>query len=53
MGLVLDPNYAQAPAWQACVLGQAMHRGFIAQTEAGLERVFTAAETARSLDDAG
>jgi hypothetical protein len=28
-----------------------MHRGFIAQTGEGLERVFAAAETARSLDD--
>jgi hypothetical protein len=37
--------------WQACVLGQAMQRGFIAQPEEGLERAFTAAETARSLDD--
>ena len=51
MALALDPNYAQAHAWLACILGQAMNHGFIAQTEDKLERAFTAAETARSLDD--
>jgi adenylate cyclase len=51
MALALDSNYAQAHAWLACILGQAMNRGFIAQTEDELERAFTAAETARSLDD--
>jgi adenylate cyclase len=49
--LAVDPSYAQARAWQACVLERAMHRGFIAQTEEGLERAFAAAETVRSLDD--
>jgi adenylate cyclase len=51
MALGLDPNYAQAHAWLACTLGQAMHRGFIAPSESESERSFVAAETARSLDD--
>ena len=51
MAVTLDPNYAQAHAWLACILGQAMIRGFIPQSETNFKRAFEAAETARSLDD--
>jgi adenylate cyclase len=51
MALALDPHHAQAHAWLACILGQAMHRGFIAQSSENVKRAFEAAEVARSLDD--
>lgn len=51
MALTLDANHAQAHAWLACILGQAMIRGFTPQSERNFKRAFEAAETARSLDD--
>lgn len=51
MALTLDANHAQAHAWLACILGQAMIRGFIPQSEKNFKRAFEAAEAARSLDD--
>jgi adenylate cyclase len=51
MAITLDASNAQAHAWLACILGQAMIRGFIPQSERNFKRAFEAAETARSLDD--
>jgi adenylate cyclase len=51
MALALDANHAQAHAWLACILGQAMLRGFVPQSDRNFKRAFEAAETARSLDD--
>jgi adenylate cyclase len=49
--VTLDPNYAQAHAWLACSIGQAMARDFMPWSESEVRRSFEAAETARSLDD--
>jgi adenylate cyclase len=49
--ITLDPSYAQAHAWVACSLGQAMNRGYRPWSDNDLRRSFEAAELARSLDD--
>jgi adenylate cyclase len=49
--VTLDPSYAQAHAWVACSLGQAMTRGYKPWSDNDLRRSFEAAELARSLDD--
>lgn len=49
--IALDPNYAQAHAWLACTIGQAMSLGIIPQSDQNVNRAFDAAEKARSLDE--
>src|SRR5947209_4468825 len=49
--LRLDPNYAHAHAWKACVLGQSWIYGWSADREATLQRVAAALESALALDD--
>jgi adenylate cyclase len=47
----LDPNYAHAHAWKACVTGQAWLRGWCENRDATLEVILGALQTALSLDD--
>lgn len=49
--LALDPNYAHAHAWKACVLGQSWIYGWDADTEATLQQVLAELEMALALDD--
>jgi adenylate cyclase len=47
----LDPNYAHAHAWKACVTGQAWLHGWCEDPAAGLQLVLDELQTALSLDD--
>lgn len=47
----LDPDYAPAYAWKACVLGQAIQFGFSDNPRASLERAVLAMHHAMSLEE--
>jgi adenylate cyclase len=49
--LALDPNYAHAHAWKACVLGQTWVYDWCAEREATLQQVAAELEIALALDD--
>lgn len=49
--LAMDPNYAHAHAWKACVLGQCWIYGWCADRDATFEQVASELETALALDD--
>jgi adenylate cyclase len=49
--LALDPSYAHAHAWKACVLGQTWGYDWCADRDATLLQVGAEAETALALDD--
>jgi adenylate cyclase len=49
--LALDPDYAHAHAWKACVLGQTWIYGWCADRDATLQQVAAELETALALDD--
>jgi adenylate cyclase len=49
--LALDPNYAHAHAWKACVLGQTWGYGWCADRDDTLQQVFAEVKTALALDD--
>ncbi|WP_025034132.1 adenylate/guanylate cyclase domain-containing protein [Bradyrhizobium sp. DOA9] len=49
--LAMDPNYAHAHAWKACVLGQCWIYGWCADREATFEQVASELEIALALDD--
>ncbi len=49
--LALDPNYAHAHAWKACVLGQTWVHGWCADRTATFEQVAVALEVTLALDD--
>jgi adenylate cyclase len=49
--LALDPNYAHAHAWKACVLGQSWIYGWCEDTDAALGQVVSELEIALALDD--
>jgi TolB-like protein/DNA-binding winged helix-turn-helix (wHTH) protein len=47
----LDPQFAAAYAWKACVLGQAAARGFMPNPKALVRNAVTAVDTALRLDE--
>ncbi len=47
----LDPGYAQAWAWRACILGQAFVRGYSDDMAKVMKELIAAAEEVRRLDD--
>jgi adenylate cyclase len=49
--LALDPKYAHAHAWRACILGQQWMYGWCADKEQTWQQVRGALETALALDD--
>lgn len=49
--LAMDPNYAHAHAWKACVLGQSWIYGWCADRDATFEQVASELEIALALDD--
>jgi adenylate cyclase len=49
--LALDPNYAHAHAWKACVLGQSWIYGWSENSDATLQQVVAELEIALALDD--
>jgi adenylate cyclase len=49
--IALDPNYAHAHAWRACVLGQTWVYSWCADREATFEQVAVQLEIALKLDD--
>jgi adenylate cyclase len=49
--IVLDPNYAHAHAWKACVLGQTYIHEWCADSDDALRQVGAELETALALDD--
>ena len=49
--LALDPNYAHAHAWKACVLGQTWVYDWCAEREATLQQVAAELEITLALDD--
>ena len=49
--VLLDPNYAHAHAWKACVLGQMWTYGWCADRDATFQQVAAELETALALDD--
>jgi adenylate cyclase len=49
--LALDPNYAHAHAWKACVLGQTWVYGWCSDSDATFRQVAAELETALALDD--
>ena len=49
--LALDPNYAHAHAWKACVLGQTWVYDWCAERDATLQQVAAELEIALALDD--
>jgi adenylate cyclase len=49
--IALDPNYAHAHAWKACVLGQAWIYGWCADCDATFRQVSNELDIAQSLDD--
>jgi adenylate cyclase len=50
-GIELDPNYAHAHAWKACVTGQAWVNGWCTDRDAAWDTVTRELEVAMSLDD--
>jgi adenylate cyclase len=50
-GIELDPNYAHAHAWKACVVGQAWVNGWCTDRDAAWNTVTRELEIAMSLDD--
>jgi len=49
--IALDPDYAAAHAWKACVLGQALGRGFLPDPKALFDGAVESAERALRLDE--
>jgi adenylate cyclase len=49
--IALDPNYAHAHAWKACVLGQAWTYGWCQDREYAFKTVLGELQTALALDD--
>ncbi len=49
--IALDPNYAHAHAWKACVLGQTYAMGLAEDEEANFAKIRAELDTAISLDD--
>ena len=49
--LTLDPNYAHAHAWKACVLGQTYANGWTTDREITMEHLAKELEIALALDD--
>jgi adenylate cyclase len=49
--LALDPDYAHAHAWKACVLGQTWVHGWCGDREVTFQRVAAELETTLALDD--
>jgi adenylate cyclase len=49
--LALDPNYAHAHAWKACVLGQTWVHEWCNDRDAAMRQVVAEVETALGLDD--
>jgi adenylate cyclase len=49
--IALDPNYAHAHAWKACVLGQSWVYGWCADRDATFQQVADELEIALALDD--
>jgi adenylate cyclase len=49
--IALDPDYAHAHAWKACVLGQTWVNGWAEDRDATWAKVTAALETALTLDD--
>ena len=49
--ITLDPNYAHAHAWRACVLGQTWVHGWCADRDATFAEIAAALEIALALDD--
>ena len=49
--IALDPNYAHAHAWKACVLGQSWIYGWCANRDATLHQISDELETALALDE--
>jgi adenylate cyclase len=49
--IALDPNYAHAHAWKACVLGQTWVYGWCADRDATFQQVADELEIALALDD--
>jgi adenylate cyclase len=47
----LDPNYAHAHAWKACVLGQTLTNGWCADPDATFQQVQREVDIALTLDD--
>jgi adenylate cyclase len=49
--IALDPNYAHAHAWKACVLGQTWTYGWCAEADSTFRKVMAELEIALALDD--
>jgi adenylate cyclase len=49
--IALDPNYAHARAWRACILGQAWSNGYRQDREATWSEVMAELQAAAALDD--
>ncbi|GAB2175921.1 adenylate/guanylate cyclase domain-containing protein [Dongia sp. agr-C8] len=49
--IALDPRYAHARAWRACILGQAWVNGYCADRDATWDEVLAELERAAALDD--
>ena len=49
--IVLDPNYAHAHAWKACIMAQAWTHGWIEDAEETWDEAMTALRTALTLDE--
>jgi len=49
--IALDPNYAHAHAWKACVLGQSWIYGWCADRDAAFQQVAEELQIALALDD--
>ena len=47
----LDPNYAHAHAWKACVTGQAWLHGWCENPDASVQVIWDELQSALSLDD--
>jgi len=47
----LDPNYAHAHAWRACILGQAWHHGWCDDRDETFEKSDASGQKALALDD--
>ena len=47
----LDPNYAHAHAWKACVIGQAWSQNWCEDRDASMRAIYDEVQTALSLDD--
>ncbi|HVT51483.1 MAG TPA: adenylate/guanylate cyclase domain-containing protein [Dongiaceae bacterium] len=49
--IALDPNYAHARAWRACILGQSWSNGYCQDREATWNEVVAELQAAAALDD--